>query len=436
MPVVSSRAPAKRADVIGTLRRNPQYARIYLAQLISFAGDWFLFVALQGLALQLTGSASIAGLLFTVQMIPPALVSPIAGAVVDRVDRRMVMLVSDVVRAVLALGFLFVDSRGTLVIAFACTAAIAVMTSFFEPAAGAILPNVVRDEDLPTAIALHSSSWGSMLLIGAALGGYVSLAFGRPAAFIVNAVTFAVSAAILATVRGHYRADRPPEHHPSLVRDVRELVRFARTERRVTAMLTVKAGFGLSAGVIGLISVMSVQVFRTGDQGTGLMLSARGIGAVIGPFLFRRVFGTSDRALFVGVTTAFVVFGLGYALFGVAPTLVIASIGTCIAHVGGGAQWALSTMGLQRFSHDAIRGRVFGADYALMSIMMGISFAIAGFAADAIGPRAVAIGFSALGICWTAAWTFWTRHSWPARGITTPSESTAPDTQPHERLEI
>jgi MFS family permease len=418
-------------DIVGTLRRNPAFARIFFAQLISFGGDWFLFVALQGTALELTGSSSIAGLLFTVQLLPQAFVSPIAGAIVDRLDRRMIMIAADGVRAVLALGFLLVHSRATLVIAFGCSALISVMTSFFEPASAAILPKVVREDDLPTAVTLHGTTWAIMLLVGAALGGVVAVAFGRKVAFLCDAASFAVSGLLLLSVRGRYKVARTTERR-SLVADVRELITYARGEPRLTSMLTVKAGFGLTAGVIGLISVMSIDVFHAGDRGTGLMLSARGLGALIGPPLFRRIFGTSDRALFAGITTAFAVFGVGYGLFGAAPSLTFAAIGIGLAHVGGGSQWVLSTIGLQRFSRDDIRGRVFGADFSLLSVTMGISFAVTGILADVVGPRAVAIGLSTLGILWTLGWTLGTRHTWPPRGITTQI-----DTGPSpERLEV
>lgn len=427
-----SHSPARqRSDIAGTLRRNPAFARIFVAQLISFAGDWFLFVALQGEALDLTGSSSIAGLLFTAQLLPQAFASPIAGAIVDRVDRRLVMIVADLVRAGAALGFLLVDSKATLAIAFVCLVVISVMNSFFEPASAAILPNVVRADDLPTAVLLHGATWGTMLLVGAAVGGLVAVAFGRSVAYVVDAASFAVSALLLMTVRGRYKARQRAEHH-SLLSDVRELLTFARGEPRLTSMLTVKAGFGLTAGVIGLISVMSIEVFDAGDAGTGVMLSARGIGVLLGPFLFRRIFGTSDRALFAGITTAFAVFGLGYGLFSAAPNVAVAALGTGIAHIGGGAQWALSTIGLQRFSQDRIRGRVFGADFSLLSVTMGISFALTGFLADRFGPRAVAMGLSTVGVLWTLVWSASTRHAWPPAGITTEAEA---EVQP-ERLEV
>jgi len=253
-----------------------------------------------------------------------------------------------------------------------------------------------------------------MLAVGAAIGGLVAITFGRNVAFIGDSISFALSAVLLASVHGSFRVAEHERTGGTMRADLGELFRFARTESRVSSMLIVKAGFGLTAGVITLISVMAVDVFHSGDTGTGIMFSGRGVGALLGPFLFRRLFGTYDRALFRGITSAFVVFGLGYCLFGVAPWLWLAAVGTCIAHIGGGAQWAFSTIGLQRFSPDRIRGRVFGADYMLVSLTMSISFAVTGWLAGVFGPRGVAVAFSLVGIAWSVSWTIATRATWPA----------------------
>jgi hypothetical protein len=286
-------------------------------------------------------------------------------------------------------------------------------TAFFEPASSAVLPNFVREEDLPMANILSGSTWSTMLAVGAALGGIVAITFGRNAAFVGDAISFALSALLLISIHGDFKVAASERSQGTMFADLRELVSFARKEPRVSSLLIVKAGFGLTAGVIALIGVMAVQEFHGGDTATGILFSARGVGALAGPFLFRKVFGTSDRGLFRAITSAFVVFGIGYLVFGVAGSLWIAAIGCVIAHVGGASQWAFSTIGLQRFSPNRIRGRVFGADYMLSSLTMGISFAAAGALAGAFGPRAVAGGFAAAGIVWSVSWTLVTRARWP-----------------------
>lgn len=287
-------AAAQPGEVLAVLRRNPAFARMYAAQLVSFCGDWFATVALQALVLQLTGRPALAGLMFATQLLPIAVASPFAGVVVDRVDRRVVMVAADVVRAVLALGLLLARSDATLWIAFACTAAMSTLSAFFDPASSAALPNVVRDEDLPIANVLMGSAWGTMLAVGAALGGVVAATLGRDAAFIGDAASFGLSAVLLATIRVPFQATARGRAPITVAADIRETWRFARGEPRVASLLLVKAGFGLAGGVITLIPVLAVQVFRAGDAGIGWLMSARGAGALIGPFLFRRLFGTGE----------------------------------------------------------------------------------------------------------------------------------------------
>jgi len=405
---------ARRGEFTALLRRNPAFARAYGAQLVSFGGDWFATVALQGLVLELTHQPSIAALLLTTQMLPTALASPFAGVVADHFDRRAVMIIADVARALLALGLLFVNSTNTLWIAFVCMGSMSLLAAFFDPASSAALPNLVREEDLPAANVLMGSAWGTMLAVGAAIGGAVTATLGRDAAFIGDALSFLISASLLAsiTVRFQSRASRP-EGRPQFLSGFAEMLQFARRERHVGSLLIVKAGFGLAGGVLALIAVMATEVFSSGDRGIGLLMSARGAGALIGPFLFRRLFGTHGRNLFRSIAIAFSVFGGGYVLFGLAPTLWVAAAGAFVAHLGGGAQWTLSTLGLQRYSPDAIRGRVFAADYSLISLTIGASMVGAGFLAGRYGTRPVVLGLASLGVVWTAAWTALTRGTWP-----------------------
>ncbi|HJR19057.1 MAG TPA: MFS transporter [Actinomycetota bacterium] len=403
-------ATRSSGSTFGLLRRNPDFRKLYSAVLISFGGDWFTSVALLSLVLETTGSATLAGLVLAAQTLPFAIVSPFAGVIVDRIDRRTVMIAADVIRAVLALGLLAARSEETIWIAFVILTLLSGVSAFFEPASSAALPNVVAKEDLARANVLMGSAWGTMLVVGAALGGLVSSTLGNDAAFIGDSASFVVSAMLLLRVRASFHERAPSRDHSiTIVDDVRETIRFARRERHVLALLTVKAGFGLSAGVIGLIAVFAVKVFDGGDATIGFLMSARGAGALIGPFIFRRWARERDERLFLGLTIAGLIFGAGYMLFAVAPNAGIAAIGAAIAHVGGGSTWTLSTYGLQRWTPDAIRGRVFSFDYGLVTLTIAASVFIAGLVADSVDPRIVAFGIACVAIGWVLGWTVWRR---------------------------
>ncbi len=393
---------------ISLLRRNRDFRRLYVASLISLGGDWFLVVALFGLALELTGSAVSVAVLLAAQELPFFLMSPIGGVLSDRLNRRWLMVSCDGARAVLCLGFLLVHDQGTFWVAYVLLAAISSFSAAFDPASSAAFPNLVESRDLGPANALFGSLWGTMLAVGAALGGIVAGILGRDAAFLIDATSFAVSGALIAGIRRPFSEDRAQEPEANVARATVETLRYARRDHRVLALLGVKAGFGLAAGVILLISVFARQEFGAGDVGIGVLMSARGVGALVGPFLGRWLTGRDDRRLFGAIGTALGVFGVGYAVLGLMPSMALAAPAIAFAHLGGGAQWTLSSYGLQRVVPDRIRGRIFAFDAALITVTLTTSALVTGWTANVFGPRPTAIALGAVAVVWAGVWTWLT----------------------------
>ncbi|MGZ6299863.1 MAG: MFS transporter, partial [Candidatus Limnocylindria bacterium] len=253
------------------LRGNPAFTRLFSAQLISFAGDWFATVALLGLALELTGSPAVASLLLVVQEGAFALASPIAVVLADRYDRRRLMVAADLARVPVALAFLLARDPDTLWIAFVAAALLSLGAAVFEPTSSASLPNLVEEGELAEANVLIGSAWGTMLAVGAALGGLVAATFGRDVAFVVNAASFAASALLILGIRRSFRAARG-EGAPAGARherdgvgeSIRVVIRFARGNRTLAALLLSKTTFGcrwrcVSHGITR--SFMSLPVF-------------------------------------------------------------------------------------------------------------------------------------------------------------------------------
>jgi MFS family permease len=320
------------------------------------------------------------------------------------------MIVADIARAFLCLPLLLVHTEGTVWVVFAILASINVFSACFEPASSAAIPNVVDPEDLGPANALVGSAWGTMLAVGAALGGLVVYLFGRDAAIAGNAFSFLVSAWLLWRVKRRLSEVRD-EHveHPGIVEATRETVRYAGTDHRVLALIAVKGGFGLAAGVLVLIAVFATDVFHKGDIGVGLLMACRGVGALIGPFLGRMIAGPDDRKLFGAIGLALGVFGASYMVFGFTPSLLVAGPVVLCAHLGGGAQWTLSTYGLQRLTPDRIRGRIFAFDYALVTLSLGLSSFLAGWLVEVAGPRATVVGLGGVALAWAGIWFVLTR---------------------------
>ncbi len=394
------------------LRDNPDFRRLYFAQLISFAGDWFLTVPLLGLVFELTGSEVITSLVFVAETLPVFLLSPLTGAAADRWDRRKILIAADLGRVGAVLALLFVDDLRSPGLALGAVALVAVGSAFFFPASQSALPNLVEGRDLATANVLLGSAWGTMAAVGAALGGLLADAVSRDVAFGVDAATFLLSAALVWRVRRSFSERRDGQPRATFAESIRETIRFARSHPAVAALLTSKAGFGLVAGAVALFPLISIELFDAGDSGTGLLFGARGLGALTGPFLVKRWFGQSDRRLVgtIGYSIAF--WGIGYVALSQAPVLWLALVAVAFAHVGGGNQWAMSTYGLQVTTPDAVRGRIMSADFGLVTLAISISFLTAGALASLVGVRPVVAGSGLLGMMFGLAWAGRTRRYW------------------------
>ncbi|HEX6400628.1 MAG TPA: MFS transporter [Actinomycetota bacterium] len=394
------------------LRRNRDFRALFVASVISLGGDWFLWVAITTLIFEHTDRALFVGLAILAQEFAFFAASPIGGILADRLDRRKLMIACDVIRAAVCVAFLLVGPD-TIWLAYVLLPILAAFAAPFDPAFSAATPNVVDPEDLPAATALNGSLWGTMLAVGAGLGGLVSSRFGADVAFLVNGASFLISAALLSSIRRPFSEAREEHHeHPGPVEATRETWRFARRDHRVLALLAVKFGFGFAAGLLSLIPVMALSpdVFDAGEVGFGLLMASRGLGALIGPFLGHRIAGPGHRRLFTAIGLSLTVFGLAYIGLGVAPSLAVGAVAIGIAHLGGGSQWMLSTFGLQVLVPDRIRGRIFGFDYMLVTLSLSLSAVAAAAIADAIGPRDTVMIMGAVAVGWAATWFLLTRR--------------------------
>jgi MFS family permease len=371
------------------LRRNHDFRLLYLGTLISLGGDWFLTVALFDLVLSLTGSATLVSLMLLCQTLPIFLVTPLAGALVDKVDRRKLMITVDVVRI------------------FAC-----LIPLLARSASQSALPNVVAKDDLLAANVLMGSTWGAMLAVGAGIGGLVTMRFGRDASFIVDACSFLISALLLGRMRARFSEEREAGHeHPRMIESIRQTVKYARSQPRVLALLTTKGGYGIGAGVITMLSVFGKEVFRAGAFGIGILFAARGVGALVGPFALRAAI-RNEETQYRMISAATVVFGIGYVSLGFSQSLWVGAAAICAAHLGGGAQWQISTYGLQREVPDHLRGRLFAADHGLVTLTMSISSLAAGVMSDHFGAVIATVATASLCIVWAIVWAVWTRKLW------------------------
>lgn len=361
------------------LRQNSNFRNLWFGQLISSAGDWFNTVAVLGLVLELTGSGLSAGLVLIANSLPMFLLTPIAGPVVDRFDRRKVMLIANFFGTLFALSFLLIRSSGTVWIAYAGTALLVATASFFGPAAGALTPTIVKREELFSANALSSSTWGIMVMVGSGIGGLVSALLGRDLVFIFNAVSFLLSNLLIWFVVPPAKA-KSETHHQTQTKtstwgDFSSALHYLKQHPPIMALTAVKSGWGLAAGVIVLLAVFGNQVFKAGDAGIGLLFAARGGGALVGPLLLRPLVGEDAGRIRLGIIWSFILSGVGYFIFGLSAVigLWLGAIALVIGHLGGGANWVTSTILLQESVPNRMLGRVLAIDTGLVTLTTAIS---------------------------------------------------------------
>jgi predicted MFS family arabinose efflux permease len=397
--------------MFNVLRTNRDLRLLFVAQNLSFMGDWFTFVALAGLVQDVTGSKFLVSLLLVAFSLPSFLASPIGGPVADRFDRRKVLIIVSILQAVAATGLLFIgDSR--IWIAFVAQGSIAALAAFVRPALEAAIPNLARNpEELRQANAVFGSSWGVMLAVGAGIGGIFSQAFGREAAFIADIATFLIATGLIALVTRPMQEARTKTKsrriHP--IRDMGEALHLAKSDPAIMSLLMSKMTFAVGAGVVSQLAVYAADSFNSGDAGRGLMLGLRGLGSALGPLVAARFVKDDLSRVILVCGISGLGFAGGYLAAAASPILIIAAIFIGLAHLGGGAQWTLSTYGLQMRCPDEMRGRVLAGDFALITLSLGLSSLAAGVVSEYIGARGAITVFALLAVCASVIYLLATR---------------------------
>lgn len=389
------------------LSRNRSFRRLWVGQVISELGNWFNFIAALGLVRVVANAAPEATtLVLLFRLVPFTLFAPLAGAFVDRWSRRTVMIVTDLLRVVVALGFLLVRRPQDLWIAYLCTGLLSLFGAFFEAAKNAAVPNITGERDLLAGNALMFSSRFLLMSLGAALGGWTSAYVGYQAAFIINAASFLASAYSVWLVPDE-ETRQPQSAVPSQNRkvfggywsDVREGWKYIVDHRPVAAILAANIIWATGGGAINLIAdrlgalVFAVENGYEPDTAVAALYFAGGFGLFGGMMVARRVGAYVELK---GITIGFIGWGLIlqgiiFALMGLMPTLWLASLLLFLSRVVLGAEFAVQETLLMRLVPDNLRGRVSTTDRACEMLIWSLSTAVCGWSLQFITPRTLTI---------------------------------------------
>ncbi|GAA3457684.1 MFS transporter [Dactylosporangium matsuzakiense] len=386
---------------LSVLTRNRDFRSLFTADLIGLGADWFVMIPLLTLLPQLTGSGLWGGLALAADQGLMALLLPYTGTIADRFDRRRILIAADLAMAACALLLLLVRTEATAWIALVAVGAIAVAKAFFSPAAQAALPNVVDAEDLPAANTLAGSAWGTMLVIGASLGGIASEAFGAYPCFALASALLLFSAVQVWRVRRPLQAERTGVPAPAFAA-IAEALRYIRRHPRIASLVTVKSAVGLGNGVLTVFPLLA-PLLGAGPLGTGLLFAARGLGALIGPIVLRRAL--SHRAwLLPGLAVSMSLYGLAYLGVSLVTWFPLVLAGVVLAHLAAGGNWMMSNYVLQAEVPDELRGRVFATDFMLATLSVAVSQLAVGAFVDRIDPRVLIAACGAVTLLYSGGW--------------------------------
>ena len=367
---------------LGLLGREPSFRSLFLATLGSGLGTWLALVALQIDVLTRTHSPIWMSALLIADILPMLLVGLVAAPLVDRLSRRRLMVGADLVRFAVFCALPFAPNATTIV---ALAAVIGTATGFFRPAVYAGLPNLVSDEDLPQANSLLQTIDNSTWAIGSLAGGALVAASGPDLAYWINAVTFLVSAALLAQIPQRLMQEARAETRGHW----RDLADGLLLVRRSRALLTVLIAWNIGMIANAFVNVgepfLATDTFSAGSFGLGLMMASAGVGLALGAYLAGSWIEDRGLANVYGVSLGLM--GVGVAGAAASPNVWVAAVCVIVSGAGNGATIVCNALLVQRGAPDRFRGRAFTVLMSSNVTFLALGLVLGGRLTDAFGPR-------------------------------------------------
>lgn len=391
------------------LRQNPNYRYTWLAQIVSEVGDYFNNIAVFALVMEKSGSGLVVSGVMLSRAIPAVLAGPAAGVILDRLDRKRIMIASDLIRAGVALAFVLTIHEPRPWLLYVLSAALMFASPFFTSGRAAILPAIATPEELHAANSLTQTTGWATLTAGTLLAGFSASQFGYAWAFILNSASFVFSACAIwqISIPGGFR----PTHTRGTIRPWQEYRAGLAYMRSVPLMMgigMISVGWALGGGAAQILfALFGEQVFHRGASGIGSIWGFAGIGlllgGVTGHFVGRRTnFAGYKRA----VTISYILHGVTYMLFSQAESYTAALVYMMFSRVGMAVTSVLNNAQLLRHTPDQFRGRVFATMESLRWSVMIVSMSAAGIASQYFSARAIGLVAGGFGLATAVAWAW------------------------------
>ena len=406
------------SDFVQLLRNNRNYRATWSGQVVSEIGDHFNNIAVFSLALANTGSGMVVTFIMLSRAIPAILAGPFAGVVLDRFDRKRIMIASDTIRAVVALCFIFAIPRAHTWLLYPLSSLLMFASPFFTSGRSAILPTIASAEELHTANSLTQTTQWATLTIGAFLGG-MSQKLGWEWAFFFNAMSFVFSALCISQLRAAGKGFRA-QNELTEARFVQpwheylEGLRYVRSRPLILGILLIAVGWATGGGAAQILfSLFGELVFKRGAAGIGYLWGSAGIGLLIGGaaahWLGKRIDFTGYKRT---VAVCFVVHGGAYVLFSQMRAFWAAMLLMGLSRAAVAISSVLNMSQLLKHVSNEYRGRVFSTLETMTWAMMMVSMMGAGIASTKYDPRLIG---AVAGVLSSTTAIFWAWANWTGR---------------------
>jgi MFS family permease len=415
------------------LRDNPNYRYTWMGQVVSEIGDHFNNIAVFSLALQVTRSGLVVSGVMLSRAIPAVLAGPIAGVLLDRMDRKRVMIASDLVRAGVALGFLLTLYYRDTWLLYLLSGLLMFASPFFTSGRSAILPRIASREELHTANSLTQTTQWTTLTIGTVAAGLSVTHLGYEWAFFLNAISFLFSAwsiSRLHVAEGHFRPGRKSLTETDVVRpwhEYAEGLRYMRSNPLIFGIALLGIGWASGGGAAQILfSLFGELVFNRGAAGIGIVWGCAGVGLIVGGTLAHWM-GT--RISFTGykrtIVVCYLVHGGTYIIFSQMKSWAGALVFIALSRAAVAVSSVLNFSQLLQHVSDEYRGRVFSTIESMVWSTMMLSMMAAGIASQHYDPRVIGAWAGAVSSL-TAVYWLWAdgtgRLPEPARSGVEPDE--------------
>jgi len=404
------------------IQYNRQFRYLWLSQVVSLFGDWFSLIASAALIAKLSESSGLAiSGLFIARMLPPFILGPFAGVVADRFNRRHVLIVTDLLRVIivtnfvlLSLGVFDLSVKNQLGLIYLLTVAHLAISTFFEPAHAALLPSLVKPTDLLTANAIRGITWSVMMAVGSAIGGLTTAWFGPTVAFVLDVLSFLLSAWLtLQIILPNLTDAQLVENSHDGVNGWQTFIdglQYLWQHPPILAVALLKAAAAISYGGLDVIQVtLAEKHFPLGHDGSatlGLIYVAIGLGTGFGPLIARHITGDNPRAMYWAILFSFAMSTTGYFMVSAASNLAMLLIATFCRTLGSGINWVYSSSLLQITVPHKFLGRVFAFDLAIMTLASSASILGTGWAQDSLAqsPSQITLVLASLSLLMSIIW--------------------------------